>query len=221
MSDTNKRAQARFNMIEQQVRPAEVLDQAVLDLLNQLPRENFVPPHYADIAYADTCIPLNGEECMLPPIMEGRLLQALALQAGDKVLEVGTGSGYFTALCAKQAKEVISVEINAELSRVAGERLAAQGISNVSLKVGNAAGGWEADAPYDAIAITGSLPFLPDSFKHSLKVGGRLVAVVGDAPVMQCLLVTRLGESDFMQEVLLETEVPILKEAAQPQRFVF
>ena len=218
MSDMNLE-NARHNMIEQQIRPWEVLDQRVLDLLNEIPRENFVPKRYLKLAYADTTIPLGDEQVMMPPRVEARILQALNIQADETVLEVGTGSGYVTALLASLAEHVYSVDINTEMTRTAGEKLADHGIINVVLETGDAARGWDAHAPYDVIVLTGSLPLLPDNFKQALTVGGRLLAIVGDTPAMDVVLITRVGESEWAQETLFETDLPPLINAPEPDRF--
>jgi protein-L-isoaspartate(D-aspartate) O-methyltransferase len=218
MSDMNLE-NARFNMIEQQIRPWEVLDQRVLDLLNELPRENFVPQRYRKLAYVDTTIPLGNDQVMMPPRVEARILQGLNIQADETVLEVGTGSGYVTALLASLGEHVYSVDINAEMTRTAGDKLADHGIINVTLETGDAARGWDVHAPYDVIVITGSLPLLPDKFKQELNVGGRLVAIVGDAPVMDVVLITCVGESEWAQETLFETDLPALINAPEPERF--
>ena len=218
MSDMNLE-NARQNMIEQQIRPWEVLDQRVLDLLNEIPRENFVPKRYLKLAYADTTIPLGDEQVMMPPRVEARILQALNIQADETVLEVGTGSGYVTALLASLAEHVYSVDINTEMTRTAGEKLADHGIINVVLETGDAARGWDAHAPYDVIVLTGSLPLLPDNFKQALTVGGRLLAIVGDTPAMDVVLITRVGESEWTQETLFETDLPPLINAPEPDRF--
>ncbi len=211
-------AKARHLMVEQQIRPWEVLDQKVLDLLEALPREDFVPPEWRNLAYVDEFIPLPGGEVMLPPKVEARLLQALDVQDTDTVLEVGTGSGYFTALLARLARHVYSVEINPDLSAAAGEKLRAHGITNVTLEVGDAARGWDRHAPYNVIAITGSLPVLPEAFREQLAIGGRLVAIVGEAPVMEAIRLRRVGEDAWSEEALFETLVPPLHNAPEPRR---
>jgi protein-L-isoaspartate(D-aspartate) O-methyltransferase len=213
--------QARFNMIEQQIRTWEVLDARVLDLLMQVPREAFVPEQYQGLAFADLEIPLGEGELMLAPKMEARILQALALKATDKVLEIGTGSGYLTALLAKQAQHVTSVEINANIAQQAAQRLAQQNISNISLQVGDAATGWAAAAPYDVIVFTGSLPVAPSAAQSQLKVGGRLFAVIGEAPVMQATMIRCIADNSFKRDVLFETCLPSLQHAPQPERFEF
>jgi protein-L-isoaspartate(D-aspartate) O-methyltransferase len=210
---------ARFNMVEQQVRPWEVLDQTVLDRLSAIPRERFVPEDYLRLAYADTRIPLGGGDVMMPPREEARLLQALALAPGDHVLEVGTGSGFLAALAAGLARRVTTVEISGERRAQAERNLADYG--NVEVIEGDAVRGWEAAAPYDAIAVTGSLPVLDDSFLHQLKPGGRLFVVVGEAPAMEALLLTRTGAGDWATESLFETVLPPLAGAKRPNQFEF
>lgn len=213
--------QARFNMIEQQIRTWEVLDSAVLDLLKHVPREAFVPEQYAGLAFADIEIPIGEGQTMLSPKLEGRILQALEVRKTDKVLEIGTGSGYLTALLAKSAKEVISVEIHASLSALAKKRLAAQGIDNVTLEVGNATDGWPAQAPYDVIVFTGSLPVSPENVKQSLAIGGRMFVVIGDAPAMHATMIRRVSADSFKYDVIFETCLPPLNNAPQPDRFQF
>ncbi len=213
--------QARFNMIEQQIRPARVLDYRVLDTIAATPREDFVPKSYRELAFSDINIPISDDQAMMKPIMEARVLQALEVLPGDKILEIGTGSGYLTALLAKLGKTVDSIEIDPTLLQQARERLDAASISNASLIEGDAACGWGEGGSYDIIAITGSLPILPDSYKQKLNVGGRLVAITGSAPAMETTLITRTGESQWSSEALYETNLPALKNAEQPQQFVF
>lgn len=212
--------QARFNMVEQQIRPANVLDQRVLDVLSKVPREDFVPEKYRNLAFADINIPLEHQQAMLTPIGEAKLLQALNIKSTDRVLEVGTGIGYLTALLASLANHVESVEYFSDLSALAAKNLISHKIENVTLEVGDAASGWHKSAPYDVIAVTGSLPILPDSFKQALTVGGRLYVIVGDSPAMESVLVTRVSDNEWSQECLMETQVPVLLNAPQPQRFV-
>ena len=213
--------QARFNMVEQQIRPAEVLDARVLNVIATTPREAFVPAAHRALAFSDINISLPHGQQMMKPIMEARLLQALDIQASDTVLEVGTGSGYFTALLAKLGAQVHSVDIENDFVSSAQQTLAAQGIHNVSLCQGDAAHGWDQDGPFDAIAITGSLPILPDTFQQQLTIGGRMVAIVGQSPVMQVMLITRVGENEWSRESLFETDFPALTNAEQPPAFVF
>jgi protein-L-isoaspartate(D-aspartate) O-methyltransferase len=212
--------QARFNMIQQQIRPWDVLDARVLDMLKLVRREVFVPTESKALAFVDTEIPLGHGAAMWQPKMEARALQALQLRVTDSVLEVGTGSGYLTALLARMAKQVTSVEIEPELHASALRNLVAQRVDNVTLQIGDAAQHW-GEAEYDAIVLTGSVPLIPEAFKHQLKVGGRLFAVVGDAPAMQGQLITRVTADTFTTSTLFETSVAPLKNAVQPQRFVF
>jgi len=210
---------ARFNMVEQQVRPWEVLDQAVLDRLAAIPRERFVPEDYLRLAYADTRIPLGEGYVMMPPREEARLLQALVLTPRDHLLEVGTGSGYLAALASGLVRRVTTVEISTERTARAGRRLAEY--DNVEVIEGDAVRGWEAAAPYDAIAVTGSLPVLDEAFLRQLKPGGRLFVVVGEAPAMEARLITRTGATDWATESLFETVLPPLAGARRPNQFEF
>jgi len=212
---------ARFNMVEQQIRPWEVLDQQVLDLLSVVRREDFVAAQYRSLAFVDMEIPLGHGEKMLAPKMEARMLQGLAVKSADRILEVGTGSGYMTALLAKSGSHVTSVEILPEFTTQAAAKLAAHGITNVTLEVGDAARGWEKRAPYDVIVLTGSVPVLADAFARSLNPGGRLLAVVGEAPVMEARLVTCSAGGACGAIGLFETCIPALRNAPQPARFVF
>ena len=210
---------ARFNMVEQQVRPWEVLDQAVLDRLAAIPRERFVPEDYLRLAYADTRIPLGEEDVMMPPREEARLLQALALTPRDHLLEVGTGSGYLAALASGLVRRVTTVEISTDRTARAARILAEY--DNVEVIEGDALRGWEAAAPYDAIAVTGSLPVLDEAFLRQLKPGGRLFVVVGEAPAMEARLITRTGAADWATESLFETVLPPLAGARRPNQFEF
>ncbi len=213
--------QARVNMVESQVRTWEVLDQSVLDLLLVVKREEFVPEKYRAVAFADMEIPLGHGEMMLAPKLEARMVQELGIRKTDKVLEVGTGSGYVTALCGKLGGQVVSAERIPEFSQSAARKLAGHGIRNVQLVVGEAAEGWPSSGPYDVILLTGSLPFLPDSLRNQLSPGGRLLAVVGEPPVMTAMLVTRISEHAFNTVGLFETSIPPLRNVRQPERFVF
>ena len=213
--------QARLNMVESQIRPWEVLDQTVLDLLLTIKREEFVPEKYRTLAFADMEIPLGHGEVMLAPKIEARMLQELDIRKTDKILEVGTGSGYVTALLSKLGGQVISVERLGEFSQGAARKLAGHGISNAQLIVGDAAEGWPALATYDVILLTGSVPVLPESFQRQLAAGGRLLAVVGDEPVMTATLVNRVAAGAFNSVGLFETSIPPLRNVKQPERFVF
>ena len=202
--------QARFNMIEQQIRPWEVLDQQVLDLLFVVKREDFVPAAYRNLAFADMEIPIGSGQVMLAPRVEARLLQELGIKKTDKVLEIGTGSGYMAALLAARAEHVITVESRPALAAMARQNFERAGIANVTLEVGDGANGWSQRAPYDVIVISGSLPVLPASLLKQLRVGGRLAAIVGTAPVMEAQLVTCSVEGVYNTVNLFETVVPAL-----------
>ena len=213
--------QARFNMVEQQIRPWEVFDEDVLDLLFVVKREEFVPAAYVPLAFADVEIPLGHGACMLTPKIEAHALQALHVRKSDKVLEIGTGSGHMAALLAAHAEHVWSVEIVPQLAEKARATLKRLDIGNVTVETGDAALGWQAHAPYDVIMVSGSLPLLPPQLTSQLKVGGRLFAVVGEAPVMEARLITRLTEDAYNSVALFETVVPALINAPQPARFTF
>jgi protein-L-isoaspartate(D-aspartate) O-methyltransferase len=210
-------------MIEQQIRPWNVLDPAVLNLLSVVKREDFVPAALRDLAFADLEIPLGSGpgQTMLAPKIEARLLQELGLKNTDTVLEIGTGSGYMAALLAAKAEFVYSVEIDPALVDVARKNLQQAGIVNVSVDLGDAAQGWSLYAPYDVIVLCGSTPVLPDALLRQLKIGGRLVAAVGEAPAMQVQLVVRTDEDAFTTSVVFETVVAPLTNAMQLEKFVF
>ena len=212
--------QARFTMVEQQVRTWAVLDQQVLDLLFAIHREDFVPQAYRALAFADLEIPLGDGERMWTPKMEARVLQELDLKGGESVLEVGTGSGSLTALLAGRAREVVSVEINPRLQAEGAAHLAAARVGNVRLERGDGARGWGGET-YDAIVLTGSTPVLAAAWMKQLKPGGRLFAVVGDLPVMTARLTRWSAPGAIVHEDLFETVLAPLKNAPQPARFVF
>ena len=224
------RETARFNMIEQQIRTWEVLDPTVLQLLNDVPRENFVPEEYFGLAFADIEIPLDANialgQTMLSPKLEGRILQALKVQKTHSVLHIGTGSGYFTALLASLAKHVISIEIEADLSAQAAKNLAKNNIQNVTLEVADAVLGRPSDHSanmqfYDVIVYTGSSPVEPAGVRQQLNIGGVLFIVLGQAPAMQATLIQRVSKTGFKQDVLFETCIPELMYAPQAQQFEF
>ena len=213
--------QARLNMVESQIRTWEVLDQTVLDLLLTVRREEFVPEKYRDLAFADMEIPLGFGEGMLAPKMEARMVQELDVRKTDKILEVGTGSGYVAALLAKLGGQVVTVERIKEFSQAATRRLAGHGIQNVQVFTGDGSEGWLAHAPYDVILLTGSVPVLSTSFQEQLAVGGRLLAVIGESPAMTAHLISRVSERAFNSVGLFETSIPPLHNVKQPERFVF
>ena len=213
--------QARYNMVEQQIRPWDVLDQDVLDLLFKIRREDFVPEAHCALAFVDMEIPLGHGQAMWTPKLEARAIQELAIQPTDRVLEVGTGSGYLTALLAADAAEVVSVDIEPEFTASATQKLRAHGIHNVTLHTGDAARDWPDEAGFDVIVLTGSTPLLSDAFRKRLKVGGRLFAIVGEAPVMQAQLITCTAPGATRSVVLFETCVAPLQNAPQPAAFVF
>ncbi|MCA1978276.1 MAG: protein-L-isoaspartate O-methyltransferase [Thiobacillus sp.] len=213
--------QARYNMVEQQIRPWDVLNQQVLDLLFRLRREDFVPEAHRALAFVDMEIPLGHGQTMWTPKLEARAVQELTLAPTDRVLEIGTGSGYLTALLAAQAAEVVSVDIYADFTASAGAKLAAHGIENVALHTADAARDWADPAGFDAIVLTGSTPLLSDAFRRRLRVGGRLFAITGTAPVMQAQLLTCTAPGAFRSVTLFETCVAPLVNAPQPAAFVF
>jgi len=213
--------QARYNMVEQQIRPWDVLDQAVLDLLFKVHREDFVPEAHRSLAFVDMEIPLGHGESMWTPKLEARALQELDIRRSDRVLEIGTGSGYLTALLAAEAAEVVSVDIVPEFTASAGQKLRAHGIGNVELHSGDAARDWDDASGFDVIVLTGSTPLLSDALVRRLRPGGRLFAVVGEAPVMQAQLVTCTAPGAYRSVTLFETCIKALANAPHPAAFVF
>jgi protein-L-isoaspartate(D-aspartate) O-methyltransferase len=213
--------QARTNMVEQQIRTWEVLDQAVLDLLYAVPREDFVPPPYRTLAFADMEIPIGEGEKMMAPKLEARIVQEVAPRKSERVLEVGTGSGYLTALLAHRAAHVHSVEIRPALAAFGRANLERHGADNVTLETGDAARGWPTRAPYDVIVLTGSTPVLPKALLEQLSPGGRLFAVVGEGPVMVARLVTCSAPGALRSVELFDTLLAPLVNAQQPPRFRF
>jgi protein-L-isoaspartate(D-aspartate) O-methyltransferase len=213
--------QVRFNMIEQQIRTWDVLDQDVLDLLFTVKREEFLPERSRALAFVDMAVPIGFGEVTLPPKLEARIVQELSVKATDRVLEIGSGCGYTTALLAKIAQHVTSVEIIPELSAFAEKNLRAHGIENVGFAVGDGAQGWPSAQAYDVIVLTGSTPVLPDAFAQSLAADGRLFAVVGEEPIMKAMLLSRSAGGGVQQRVLFETCIPSLKNALQREQFVF
>ena len=213
--------QARHNMIEQQIRTWEVLDVSVLDLFQTLHREDFVPAAYRRLALADINVPLAHDQVTMTPKMEARLLQSVAIQRTDRVLEVGTGCGFMTALLGSAAGEVHSVDIFPEFTNTAGPKLSRYGIGNVRLHTGDAALGWPQVGPYDVMVITGSVPVLPDAYAEQLAPGGRLFVIAGQSPAMEALLITRTRGGGLSRESLFETDLPPLLGLPAPSAFRF
>jgi protein-L-isoaspartate(D-aspartate) O-methyltransferase len=220
---------ARFNMIEQQIRPWDVLDLEVLDLLQQVKREDFVPLAHRALAFADMEIPLVGgaEEalrngrCMLAPRVEARMLQDVAPKGHEKILEIGTGSGHMAALLASRAHRVITLEIHPELARMARENLQKAGLRNVEVREADGAKGLAAEGPFDAIVLSGSVHEVPQVLLSQLKIGGRLAAIVGNEPMMRATFITRTGEATWTTEQPWDTVVPRLANFPEPSRFHF
>ena len=213
--------QARFNMIEQQIRPWDVLDTDVLKLLGEVKRERFVAPEHRDLAFADLEIPIGGGEAMWQPKVEARVVQELEIRPTDTVFEVGTGSGYLTALLARRAKHVTSAEIDPALGERARAALEAEGVANVTLLTGDSARAPLGELSYDVIVLTGSTPVLPQAFTDRLNPGGRLFAVTGDVPVMKATLVRQGARGELQTVTLFETVLRPLQHALQPERFRF
>ena len=216
---------ARFNMVEQQVRPWDVLSTDVLAVLSETPREAFAPEQYKNIAYTDTRIPVSHFEdhtcSMAQPILDGRIMQEMHITDDDLVLEIGTGTGYLTACMAKLARHVDSVDINPELTDIAEKNLAELGINNINLSTGDGAKGWDQKAYYDVIVLSGSLPDIPNNYKELLSIGGRLFVVTGDAPAMTAYRVTRTAKDSWDIEALFETCIDPLFHSKQAEEFVF
>ncbi len=213
--------QARINMVEQQIRPWQVFDNQVLDLFASMPREKFVPKAYQELAYADFKVPLSQNQFMMPPREEARMLQALRVQKSDLVLEIGTGSGFVTSLLASISHKVYSIEIIKEYIDLAKQHCEELGLSNIEFEEGDAANGWPHYGPYDVIVITAGFHQLPQAFKKSMTIGGRLFCIEGDIPAMQAKLITRLEESKWHEEVLFETQIELLINSKKADAFNF
>lgn len=213
--------QARYNMIEKQIRPWEVLDQDTLELFFRIHREDFVPDDYKALALSDIHIPLLHGQVTMTPKVEARLLQGLRIERHEKILEVGTGCGYLTALLACRGASVHSVDIFSEFAQMARPILEKYGLNNVRLATGDAINGWPEAAPYDVIVVTGSVPLLGEAFQQQLNINGRLFVIVGTSPVMEAKVITRVGDSEFSSESLFETDLPALIGAASGPVFKF
>ena len=213
--------QARFNMIEQQIRPWDVLDTEVLHLLAVVKREDFVPLAHKALAFVDMEIPLGHGQVMLAPRVEARMLQDAAVQKHEKVLEIGTGSGYMTALLAHRAQRVISLEINPELAAIARTNLQKAGIHNAEVRELDGSIGVPVEGPFDVIMLSGSVAEVPAKLLSNLKVGGRLIAIVGDEPMMRATLITRTGEAEFKTSQPWDTVAPRLLNFPEPSHFKF
>ncbi len=213
--------QARSNMIEQQIKPWNVPNQSVLDLISEIHREDFMPDQYKRLALADTRIPLAHGQVTMTPKVEARLLQALEIKPEDEILEIGTGCAYLTALLAKSGHHVLSIDIHPEFTEEARVKLQQHDIHNVTLESGDAVHGWQQSSPYDVIVFTGSVPFLEDCIQQQLKPGGRLCVITGQSPAMEARLITRISENDWYDKVLFETDLPELEGAVQVEPFKF
>jgi protein-L-isoaspartate(D-aspartate) O-methyltransferase len=212
--------QARQNMVENQVRPWEVLDADVLDTLKSVRREDFVAPEHRNVAFADLTLPLGHGEVMMKPVIEGRVHQAVALNKVDEVLDIGTGSGYLTACLARLAGKVTSIDMHADFVEAARARLAAAGVANVSLETAEAVNGYTPAGVFDAVVVTGAVHTVPEKFVRWLKPGGRMFVVRGDSPAQTAVLLTHEGDGRYREESLFETDLPYLAHAAPVKRFV-
>jgi protein-L-isoaspartate(D-aspartate) O-methyltransferase len=211
---------ARQQMVDQQIRTWEVLDPRVLDVFAAVPREAFVPPEYRELAFADAAIPIGYGQSMLPPKVQGRILQALAVTAKESVLEVGSGTGYLAACLALLSSSTHSIDIHPELTKAAAVNTRTVPSASIKFDTRDAFSAARL-GEYDVIAVTGSLPVYDSRFEQALRVGGRLFAVVGTAPVMDAILVRRVDESEWIRESLFETVIDPLVNASLPPKFVF
>jgi protein-L-isoaspartate(D-aspartate) O-methyltransferase len=213
--------QARFNMVEQQIRPWEVLDNRVLTLLENMQREDFVPVRYRKLAFADIAVPLDCGQVMMRPKIEARMLQSLEIAEDESVLEIGTGSGFITACLANLAKHVVSVEIFEDLHEEAGRKLKDKSIANAELHIGDVMNGWQPEQAHDVVVVTGSVPEVPEAFLGWVNPGGRMFVIRGESPAMEALLMTRLDATDWSVESLFETDLPALINSEQEPEFEF
>ena len=210
---------ARFNMIEQQIRPWGVLASSVLSALEEVPREAFVPPEFRHLAFADIEIPIGHGQTMMEPKLGARLFQALAPQPGEKILEIGTGSGYVTALLAHAGATITTVEIYPELLESAAAALGVLGVDNVSLEAGDASTGWPKGDAWDGILLTASVPQLPAAFAESVAPEGRIIAVIGKAPAMEAVRIERDGAGSLLTTSLFDAQLPPMVNAPDPHVF--
>jgi len=213
--------QARFNMVEQQVRTWEVLDERVLELLETTHREDFVPVRYRKMAFTDMAIPLDHDQTMMKPVVEGRLLQALELKPDETVLEIGTGSGFITACLAQLAKRVVTVDIHEQFSKEAEAKLKEKDIHNVEFETGDVMTGWQPEQAHDVLVVTGSVQDIPDHFRGWVNPNGRMFLVCGDAPAMEAKLLTKLNATEWREESLFETDLARLINAEKAPEFEF
>jgi len=213
--------QARFNMVEQQVRTWEVLDERVLKLLETTHREDFVPVRYRKMAFTDMAIPLDHGQNMMKPVIEGRLLQSLELKPDETVLEIGTGSGFITACLAQLAKQVVSVDIHAQFATDVAAKLKEKGINNVEFETGNVMTGWQPEQAHDVLVVTGSVPSIPDHFRGWVNPNGRIFVVCGEEPAMEAKLFTKLNATEWREESLFETDLARLIDAEKAPVFKF
>ena len=213
--------QARFNMVEQQVRTWEVLDGRVLELLETTHREDFVPVRYRKMAFTDMAIPLDHDQTMMKPVVEGRLLQALELKPDETVLEIGTGSGFITACLAQLAKRVVTVDIHEQFSKEAEAKLKEKDIHNVEFETGDVMTGWQPEQAHDVLVVTGSVQDIPDHFRGWVNPNGRMFVVCGEAPAMEAKLLTKLNATEWREESLFETDLARLINAEKAPEFEF
>jgi protein-L-isoaspartate(D-aspartate) O-methyltransferase len=213
--------QARFNMVEQQVRTWEVLDERVLELLETTHREDFVPVRYRKMAFTDMAIPLDHKQTMMKPVVEGRLLQALELKSDETVLEIGTGSGFITACLAQLAKQVVSVDVHEQFANEVAVKLKEKDIHNVELETGNVMTGWQPEQAHDVLVVTGSVSEIPDHFRGWVNPSGRIFVVCGESPAMEAKLLTKLNATQWREESLFETDLARLIDAEKAVEFEF
>ena len=206
---TNTAEVAKFNMIQQQIRPWEVLDNQVLSVLDEIDRQDFVQDFYKGLAYADCRVPISTGATMFPPTIEGRMLQSLLIEADDEILEIGSGSGYITACLAKLGKQVLSLDISPETLDLARKNIASYELTNVEFEEADAFS-CKYDQAFDVIAVGGTVRKVPENLKQALSVGGRMFIIVGQSPVMQALLITRAGSNEWSTQSLFETDLPAL-----------